>query len=78
MDVPEPFIPDPSLVEEWDNPEMTAFKWQEAEERVAFAKSHTQEQWMAAMKSSMLPDEPIRLAPQPRDRFPAKVIRLPW
>jgi hypothetical protein len=78
MDHPELFVPDPALAEEWDNPEMTAFKWQEAAERVAFAKSHTQEEWLAAMKYSMLPEGPIRVAPQPRDRFPFKVIRLPW
>ena len=77
MNVPEPFIPDPSLAEEWDNPEMTAFKWQEAEERVAFAESHTREEWMAAMADSKLPDEPMRVVPQAR-RFPFKPVRLPW
>ncbi len=78
MTAPDPFIPNPALAEEWDNPAMTEFKRQEAEERVEFAKSHTQEEWLAAMKNSMLPDEPIRLAPKPRGRFPFKPIQLPW
>ncbi len=78
MDDPEKFIPDPSLAEEWDNPAMTAFKWQEAEERVAFAKSHTREEWIAAMEESKTADVVIRVAPKIRGRFPFKPVRLPW
>ena len=32
------------MVEEWDNPAMTEFKRLEAEDRVTFAQSHTQEE----------------------------------
>lgn len=74
----QPFTPDPSLAEVWDHPAMTEFKRQEAEDRVAFAKSYTREEWLAAMEDSRMPDVTIRLAPKTRGRFPFKLIRLPW
>jgi hypothetical protein len=77
--VRKPFTPPAALAEEWDNPAMTEFKRQEAEERVAFAKSHTQEEWLVALENSMFKgDQTIRLAPKGPRRFPFKVIRLPW
>lgn len=74
----QPFTPDPSLAEVWDNPAMTEFKRQEAEDRVAFAQSLTQDEWRAAMENCRLRDEPIKLAPKPRRRFPFKPVQLPW
>lgn len=75
-----PFTPPVSLMEEWDNPAMTEFKRQEAEDRKTFAQSHTQEEWRAAMENSVLRlrNEPLRLAPKPPRRFPFKFIHLPW
>ena len=78
MDHPELFVPDPALAEEWDNPEMTAFKWQEAEDRVAFAKSLEASQWLESLRNSEPVDVVIRLAPSGPKRFPFKVIKLPW
>jgi hypothetical protein len=75
---PDSFTPSPSLAEEWDNPAMAEFKRQEAEEREAFARSHTREEWLAALNHATLRDEPIRLAPKSPDRFPFKPILLPW
>jgi hypothetical protein len=77
---PTPQSPQPtvSMVEERDNPAMTEFKRQEAEDRVAFAQSLTQDEWRAAMENSRLRDEPIKLAPKPRRQFPFKPVQLPW
>jgi hypothetical protein len=76
---PTPQAPLPGIMkEEWDNPAMTEFKRQEAEERVAFAQSHTQEEWRAALRHSTMRDEPIRLAPKRPHLFPFKPIKLPW
>lgn len=77
MNVPEPFVPDPSLAEEWDNPEMTAFKWQEAEERVAFGGSHEAGDWLEAFRTSMPSDVVIRRV-APLKKFPYRIIKLPW
>lgn len=73
----EPFKPDPSLAEEWDNPAMTEFKRQEAEERVAFGRSREAREWLEHFRSTPPADVEIRLAPR-RKRFPFKVVRLPW
>ena len=74
----EPFIPPAHLAEEWDNPAMAEFKRQEAEERVAFAKSHTQEEWRAALEQSALRgDFVISVVKRPR-RFPFKPVKLSW
>ena len=75
---PDSFTPPASLAEEWDNPAMAEFKREEAEERVAFARSHTREEWLAALSRGTLRDEPIRLAPKCPARFPFKPIQLPW
>jgi hypothetical protein len=75
---PPHFQPPLSMVEEWDNPAMAEFKRQEAEERVAFAQSHTQEEWLAALEHSSMRNEPIRLAPKRPRHFPFKPIKLPW
>ena len=76
---PEPFKPSPSLAEEWDNPAMAEFKRQEAEDRVTFAQSHTQEEWLAALANSTLRNESFTLARAPTyRRFPFKLIKLPW
>lgn len=77
---PTPQHPQPpvSMVEEWDNPAMTEFKRQEAEERVAFAQSLTQEEWRAALGDSSIRDEPIQLAPKRPRHFPFKPVKLPW
>lgn len=74
----QPFIPPAHLAEEWDNPAMAEFKRLEAEERVAFAQSHTRDEWLASMANSMLRDEPVKLAPKPSRRFPFKPVHLPW
>ena len=75
---PQPPQPLVSMVEEWNNPAMAEFKRQEAEERVAFAQSHTQEEWLAALEHSSMRDEPIRLAPKRPRQFPFKPIKLSW
>jgi hypothetical protein len=75
---PTPQPPPVSLVEEWDNPAMTEFKRQEAEDRVTFALSHTQEEWRAALDQSLMRNEPIQLAPKRPRHFPFKPIKLPW
>lgn len=69
-----PFVPDPAYAEKWDNPEMAAFKQEEAEERIAFAKSHTREEWLAAMEEAMIEarDEPITLAWKPESKSPSQ------
>lgn len=66
------------MVEEWDNPEMTEFKRQEAEERVAFGCSLEARQWLEHLRSSPPPDVVIRVAPKGPMRFPFKPVRLPW
>ena len=76
-DQPAPW-PTPSLMEEWDNPAMTEFKRQEAEERTEFAQLRTQAAWREALKRPMLTDRPIALAPKTPIRFPFKHIHLPW
>ena len=66
------------MVEEWDNPAMTEFKRQEAEERVAFGHSLEARQWLESLRNSPPPDVVIRVAPQAPARFPFKPVRLPW
>lgn len=74
----EPFIPPAHIAEEWDNPAMAEFKREEAEERVAFANSMTQEEWRAALKQSAFRgDFAISVVKTPR-RFPFKPVQLPW
>jgi hypothetical protein len=70
--------PPVSLIEEWDNPAMTEFKRLEAEDRVTFAQSHTQEEWLAFAKESKVQISEIRLAPKPARQWPEKLVRLPW
>ena len=66
------------MEEEWDNPAMTEFKRQEAEERRAFGCSDEAKQWMEAFRNSPPPDVTVRLVPGPANQFPFKRIRLPW
>ena len=75
---PEPFIPPAHLAEEWDNPAMAEFKRQEAEDRVAFAKSHTREEWIAALEHSTLRGDFVIRVVKPQQSFPFKPVRLPW
>lgn len=70
--------PPVSMVEEWDNPAMTEFKRQEAEERVAFGCSLEARQWLEHLRNSPPPDVVIRVAPNAPARFPFKPVRLPW
>jgi hypothetical protein len=72
---PQPAVP---MAEEWDNPAMTEFKRQEAEERLAFGCSKEARQWLEHLRGSSPPDVKIRLAPKVPERFPFKVVRLPW
>jgi hypothetical protein len=74
---PEPFKPDPSLAEVWDNPAMTEFKRQEAEDRVAFGRSLEAREWLEHFRNSSPPDVEMRVV-KPRKRFPFKPVRLPW
>lgn len=78
MTDPDSFIPDPALAEEWDNPAMTEFKRQEAEERVAFGRSLEASRWLEVMRNSVPPDVILRVAHQRSKRFPFKSVRLPW
>ncbi len=75
-----PFAPNPAFAEEWDNPEMTEFKRLEAEDRVAFANSHTQEEWREALAASARESKskPFVLRRVPHGPEPVKVIRLNW
>jgi len=66
------------MVEEWDNPAMTEFKRQEAEDRVAFGFSLEARQWLEQLRGSPPPDVTIRVAPKAPKRFPFKPVRLPW
>ncbi len=66
------------MAEEWDNPAMTEFKRQEAEERVAFGCSLEARQWLEHLRSSPPPDVIIKVAPKAPKRFPFKPVRLPW
>ena len=66
------------MEEEWDNPAMTAFKRQEAEERAAFGCSEEAKGWLENLRNSPPPDVTIRLAARPANQFPVKRIRLPW
>jgi hypothetical protein len=70
--------PPVSLVEEWDNPAMAEFKRQEAEDRVTFAQSKTQEEWRELVMADPTRDQPIRLAPASPKKFRERVIHLPW
>ncbi len=74
----KPFVPDPSLAEEWDHPAMAEFKRQEAEERVAFGKSHTQEEWFAALESSSRRGDFIQAVAKKPASFPFKPVHLTW
>ena len=73
-----PFTPPVSLMEEWDNPAMTEFKRQEAEDRKTFGCSLEARQWLEQLRSSSPPDVTIRLAPKLPKRFPFKPVQLPW
>ena len=74
----QPFTPDPSLAEVWDNPAMTEFKRQEAEDRVAFGKSREAHEWLEHLRNTPPPDVTIRVAAKGPRRFPFKPVRLPW
>lgn len=65
---PTPQHPQPpvSMVEEWDNPAMTEFKRQEAEDRVAFGCSLEARQWLEHFRSTPPPDVVIRVARVPK------------
>lgn len=75
---PQPPQPPDAMVEEWDNPAMTEFKRQEAEERVAFGHSPEARQWLEHLRNSSPPEVIIRVAPKPPKRFPFNRVRLPW
>lgn len=66
------------MMEEWDNPAMTEFKRQEAEDRASFGCSLEARQWLEQLRNSPPPDVTIRLAPKGPKRFPFKPVRLPW
>ncbi len=75
---PQHFQPPVSMAEEWDNSAMTEFKRQEAREREVFGCSLEAQQWLERLRSSPPPDVVIRLAPKVPERFPFKMVRLPW
>ncbi len=66
------------MAEEWDNPAMTEFKRREAEERLAFGCSREAQEWLDHLRASPPPDVVIRLPPKVPERFPFKVVHLPW
>ncbi len=72
------FIPPAHLAEEWDNPAMAEFKRQEAEDRVSFSNSRTQEQWRAALANSPLHGDFVIKVSEVPLRFPFKIVELPW
>jgi hypothetical protein len=75
---PDVFVPNPAFAEEWDNPEMAAFKREEAREREIFAKSHTREEWLAAIDDSPFRGDFIIRVAKPPKRFPFKAVKLTW